>query len=75
MPPVASKSSTIAILEPFSIASLCISNISVPYSRSYSFWITSLGNLPFFLIGINPTPRAYATALPIKNPLASGPTT
>ena len=32
--PVAMRSSTMSILSPFSTASLCISSVAVPYSRS-----------------------------------------
>ena len=37
MPPVANKSSTISILSPGSIASLCISITDFPYSNQLSF--------------------------------------
>ena len=75
VPPVANKSSTIKILAPCSIASLCISIILLPYSKSYSVLTTSPGNLPSFLTGTNPLSNFNARGAPIKNPRASIPKT
>ena len=58
VPPVASKSSTIATLSPLFNIFLQISNLSVPYSREYSKEAVSPGNFPGFLTGINPTFKA-----------------
>ena len=51
------KSSTITTLSPGLMASLCISITALPYSRSYSLLITSLGSLPCFLTGTNALPK------------------
>ena len=38
------------------VASLCIVKVLLPYSKSYSYEITSRGNLLGFLTGTNPIP-------------------
>ena len=71
VPPVASRSSTSRTEAPCSIASLCISMVSVPYSRSYSTDSVICGSFPGLRIGMNPAPRVRATAAPKINPRAS----
>src|SRR5579859_3909096 len=57
------------------MASLCISSVAEPYSRSYSTLTTSAGSLPSLRTGTKPTPRAYAIGAPKMKPRDSMPTT
>src|SRR5690242_12212215 len=75
VPPVASRSSTMSTRAPGVIASLCISSVAEPYSRSYSTLTTSAGSLPSLRTGTKPTPRAYAIGAPKMKPRDSMPTT
>ena len=76
--PVATKSSITSTLAPGLVtAVLDIHNSSPPvlfapvYSLKYSFPVTALGNLPFFLIITNGFFNAKAIGGPIIKPLAS----
>ena len=62
VPPVARRSSIIKTLSPAFTASLCISSVSVPYSRSYVLLAVSYGSFPGFLTGTKPAFRFIATA-------------
>src|SRR5438874_2099162 len=75
VPPVARRSSTMSTLAPGLIASLCISSVAEPYSRSYSTLTTSPGSLPSFRTGTKPTPSLYAIGAAKMNPRDSIPTT
>jgi hypothetical protein len=54
VPAVAIRSSTINTLSPFFIESLCISILSLPYSRLYSSLSHSAGSLPGLRTGTKP---------------------
>src|SRR5881296_1506369 len=75
VPPVASRSSTISTFAPGLIASLCISSVAEPYSRSYSTLTTSAGSFPSLRTGTKPTPSLYAIGAAKMNPRDSIPTT
>src|SRR5881296_1509639 len=75
VPPVARRSSTMRTREPGLRASLCISRVADPYSRSYSTLTTSEGSLPSLRTGTKPTPSLYAIGAAKMNPRDSIPTT
>ncbi len=75
VPAVAMRSSMMSIRSPAFNASLCISILSVPYSRLYSSVSTSKGSFPGFLMGTNPQLSRYASGAPKINPRDSIPTT
>lgn len=75
VPPVASRSSMITMFWPSSRASICISNVFEPYSRSYSTENVSYGNFPGLRIGTKLIPSLAANNGPKMKPRASGPTT
>src|SRR5207249_3428849 len=75
VPPVASKSSTMSTFAPGANASLCISSVADPYSRSYSTATTSAGSLPSLRTGTKPAPSLYAMGAPKMKPRDSMPTT
>src|SRR5439155_8392978 len=75
VPPVARRSSTMSTFAPGGNASLCISSVADPYSRSYSTETTSAGSLPSFRTGTKPAPSLYAMGAPKMKPRDSMPTT
>src|SRR3989442_664119 len=75
VPPVARRSSTMRTFAPGWRASLCISSVADPYSRSYSTDTTSAGSFPSLRTGTNPTPSLYAIGAPKMKPRDSIPTT
>lgn len=49
--------------------------LTEPYSKVYSYEITSPGSFPFFLTGRHPIPNSVAREKANRNPLDSKPTT
>src|SRR5438876_436634 len=60
VPPVARRSSTMRTFAPGCRASLCISSVADPYSRSYSTDTTSAGSFPSLRTGTKPTPSLFS---------------
>src|SRR5439155_298990 len=73
--PVARRSSPMSTSAPGANASLCISSVADPYSRSYSTETTSAGSLPSLRTGTKPAPSLYAMGAPKMKPRDSMPTT